>query len=327
MSDIIISTRTILMTVILAVSFWVVWQIRDLLLLFFVALLFAFALLPFIEKLEKKKVGRFWACLLTYAAVLCVFLLIIGFGIPPMVEQTTLFISQLPKLIESALANPSWAPVSRQFAEEAARQLASASGSILTVTLGIFNSFFALVTILVFSFYFSLEYRKLSRRILNLLSDGLRRKAEQVIFEVEGKIGAWVRGEVILMIVIALSSYIGLLILRVNYALPLALIAGLLEIVPVIGPIISAVPAAIVGFSVSPILGLGVLALFTLIQQLENNFVVPRVMEKVVGFDPLLTMAAILVGSRLFGFAGAFLAVPVALILQVLVSKLVLEKK
>lgn len=327
MPDIIISTRSILTTLCLLAAFWLIWQIQDLLLLFFVSLLIAFALLPFIERLERKKVGRFWACLLIYALVLGVFLLIIGFGIPPVVEQTTLFVSQLPKLLQSILANPSWAPVSRQFAEEAARQLASASGSILTVTLGIFNSFFALVTIFVFSFYFSLEYEKSSRWLLGLLTDSVRKRTEESIEQIELKIGAWVRGEFVLMLAIAILSYIGLTVLRVPYALPLSLIAGLLEIIPVIGPIVSAVPAVIVGFSVSNVLGFGVLALFILIQQLENTLIVPRVMEKVIGFSPLLTMGVILVGGRLFGVGGAFLAVPVALFIQVLIPKFLLEKK
>lgn len=327
MADVIISTRTILTVLFLLTAFWVVWQVQDILLLFFLALLISFALLPLIEKLERKGVGRIWACLLTYLTVLSAFLLILGFGIPPMVEQTTLFVTQMPRLIESVLSNPSLAPLSQSFVEEAARQLASASGSILSLTLGIFGSFLALVTVFVFSFYFSLEYEKVSQKFLSLLEATWRKRAEDSVAQIEVKIGAWVRGEFILMLVVAIFSYIGLTILRVPYALPLSLIAGILEIVPVIGPIVSAVPAAIVGFSSSALLGLGVLALFTLIQQVENNFIVPRVMEKVVGFDPLLTMSAIFVGGKLFGMGGAFLAVPVALIIQVLIAKFLLEKK
>lgn len=320
MSEIIISTRTIFTVILVVLGAWLLYQINEIILLFFVALLISFALLPIIEKLERKKIPRLWACLLTYFTALSIFILVLSFGIPPMVEQTGLFVAQLPKLIESALKNPSLAPISRQFVEESARQLAAASGSILTITLGIFGSFLGLITVLVFSFYFSLEYEKLRKRFFNFFSDGVQKRIEASITEVEEKIGAWVRGEFILMIVIAVFTYLGLLILHVNYALPLSLIAGILEIVPLIGPIISAVPAVLVGFATSNILGLGVLALFVLIQQFENNVIVPRVMERAVGFDPLLTMAAILIGGKLFGLGGAFLAVPVTAVIFILLK-------
>lgn len=320
MADLVISTRTIFTTLLLVLGVWFLYQINEIILLFFVALLLSFALLPLIEKLERKKVPRLWACLLTYATALSLFILVLSFGIPPMVEQTSLFVAQLPKLVEAVLKNPSLAPVSRQFVEESARQLAAASGSILTITLGVFGSFLGLITVLVFSFYFSLEYEKLRTRLLGFFPDGVQKKIEVSLTEVEEKIGAWVRGEFILMLVIAVFTYFGLLILHVNYALPLSLIAGILEIVPLIGPIVSAVPAVLVGFATSNVLGLGVLALFVLIQQFENNIIVPRVMERAVGFDPLLTMGAILVGGKLFGLSGAFLAVPVTTVIIILLK-------
>lgn len=326
MTDVVVSTGTIFKILVLILALWLFIQIQPILLLFFVAFLISFALLPLIERLQKR-ISRLLACLVTYVVAVTLFLAVLSFGIPPVVEQTSLFISQLPRLIESVLANPSLAPVSRQFVEEAARQLAGASGNILSLTLGIFSSVLGLITVFVFSFYFSLEYESIRNRFLGLLTENFRKRAEESLVEIEEKIGAWVRGEFILMIVIAVLTYVGLLILRVNYALPLALIAGVLEIVPLIGPIISSVPAILVGFASSNVLGLGVLALFVLVQQFENNVVVPRVMEKVVGFDPLLTMSAILIGGKLFGIGGAFLAVPVGLILQVLIPKFVSEKK
>ncbi|HHH14267.1 MAG TPA: AI-2E family transporter, partial [candidate division WWE3 bacterium] len=115
---------------------------------------------------------------------------------------------------------------------------------------------------------------------------------------------------------------IGLVALGVNYALSLALIAGILEIVPIIGPIIATIPALIVGFAVSPIKGLGVLGLYILIQQLENNLIVPKVMQKAVGFNPLITMTAILIGGSLFGVLGALLSIPVTIIIVILFKHL-----
>jgi predicted PurR-regulated permease PerM len=105
---------------------------------------------------------------------------------------------------------------------------------------------------------------------------------------------------------------VGLFILNVPYALPLAVVAGILELVPIIGPIISSIPAIIVALVSSPILGVGVAAYFLIIQQVENSILVPKVMEKAVGLSPILVILVLLIGGSLMGIVGALLAVPVA---------------
>lgn len=325
--NLIISTRTILAALLLLGVFWILYQVKEVVLLFFVALIISMALLPFVERLQKRGLSRSLATLVVYFSVIIVFLTVLGTGISPMVEQTTLFFSQLPRLIESVLESPLISPISRQVVEESTRQLASISVNIVKITLGIFDSFLALITVFVFSFYFSLGYEGLRRRFTSFFSDDNKRKINDSLDEVEKVIGGWVRGEFVLMVVIAVFSYAGLSVLRVGYVLPLSLIAGVLEIIPIIGPLLSAIPAAIVGFSSSSALGFGVLALYIIIQQLENNFVVPRVMERAVGLSPLLTMSVIFIGGKLFGIVGALLAVPVVLILQVIIPKFFLEKR
>lgn len=325
--NLVISTRTVFTAVLLLGVFWGLYQVKEIILLFFVALIISMALLPLIEKLEKRGFSRSLATLLVYFSVIIIFLAVIGTGISPMVEQTTLFFSQLPRLIESVLESPLVSPISRQVVEESTRQLASISVNIVKITLGIFDSFLALITVFVFSFYFSLGYENLRRKFTSLFSEENKRKINDSLNEIEKIIGGWVRGEFTLMVVIAVASYIGLSVLRVGYVLPLSLIAGVLEIVPIIGPLLSAIPAAIVGFSSSPALGFGVLALYIIIQQFENNIVVPRVMERAVGLSPLLTMSVIFIGGKLFGIVGALLAVPVVLILQVIIPRFFLEKR
>ncbi len=131
---------------------------------------------------------------------------------------------------------------------------------------------------------------------------------------IELKLGGWLRGQIILMLIIGISTYIGLTLLGVEYALALAVIAGILEIVPIIGPILSAIPALIVAFTVSPIAGFGVIGLYILIQQLENHLVVPKVMQKAVGFNPLVTIIVLMIGGNLLGLMGAILAIPIAIV-------------
>jgi len=122
------------------------------------------------------------------------------------------------------------------------------------------------------------------------------------------------------MLFVGILSYVGLLFLGIDYAVPLAFLAGILEIVPNIGPTLSAVPAILVALGSSPILALAVGALYFAIQQIENNFLVPKVMSKAVGLSPLVVIIALLVGLKLAGIAGAILAIPTVLLLEIIAS-------
>jgi predicted PurR-regulated permease PerM len=319
----VISTRTIFTVLLLFFLLWASFQIKEIIVTVFVSALLSLALVPLIKRLEDRKVSRFFATLIVYAVVVITTLLLLVYGFSPMVEQTLAFFSQLPRILDIVLANPLVEPIGRQLVGSLTTQISAASGGLVQVTLNVFSSFVSLVTVVVFSFYFSFEFDSLKKKLLKLLvTEEAKKKFEHIISEVEVKIGSWVRGELILGLVIGIMTYVGLSILRVNYAVPLAIIAGILEIIPMIGPIISAVPAAVVGFSASPVLGLGIVALFILIQQIENTIIVPKVMQKAVDLDPILTLLVILVGGKLFGILGALLAVPVTLVVFIILKYL-----
>ena len=314
-----ISTRTIFTLFLLVFGLWAAFQIQEIIITIFMALLISMAVVPLIEKLEGRKLSRPVATASVYAVLIVAVVLLLAYGFSPLVEQTTLFISQLPNILKNLLAHPLVQPVSRQVVENISSQLSVASGSLVQITLNVFSTFISLVTVIVFSFYISLEFGSLKKKMTKLFKkEEDKEKFERILKDIEVKIGSWVRGELILALAIGFMTYLGLTILRVNYALPLAVIAGLLEIVPMIGPIISAVPAVIVGFATSPVLGLGVLALFILIQQIENTVVVPKVMQRAVDLDPILTLLVILIGGKLFGILGALLSVPVTLVVFII---------
>jgi predicted PurR-regulated permease PerM len=130
--------------------------------------------------------------------------------------------------------------------------------------------------------------------------------------------GGWARGELILMLSVGTATYVGLSLLGIPYALPIAIFAGLFELIPFLGPIISAIPSVLIGFGISPVMGIGAAALAFLIQQMENYILVPKVMEKSAGVSPLMTLIALAVGARLAGTVGAIISVPVLITLQVL---------
>ena len=112
--------------------------------------------------------------------------------------------------------------------------------------------------------------------------------------------------------------FIGLTILQIPLALPLALVAGLLEIVPIVGPIVSSIPAILVGLTISPLIGLAIAALFFIVQQLENHLIVPVVMSKAVGLQPPVVILALLIGAKLAGIGGAVLAVPTVVVARII---------
>jgi len=167
--------------------------------------------------------------------------------------------------------------------------------------------------------FYWLTSRESTLALLLLLSPKAQRQRVHAIWnDIEFRLGAYVRGQGILMVIIGAASYVGLFFLGVPFAPALALIAGITEAIPIVGPLIGAVPAVIVGFTVSPVTGLLVAALYVVIQGLENNVLVPKIMSSNVGLNPLVIIIAIVAGSTLNGVVGAILAIPLAGALQVL---------
>jgi len=185
---------------------------------------------------------------------------------------------------------------------------------------GFFGGVITLLIIAVLSFYMVVEDDAAKRLFRHLAPADKQEHISGLIQKMQEKIGAWLRGELVLMFIIGLVTYIGLVVLGVEYALVLAIIAGVSEIVPYAGPIIATVPAVAIAFTQSPILGLMVLVLYFLIQQLENNFLVPKVMQKATGLNPVISLVVLLIGFKVGGVMGAVLAIPVTTMIAVFLS-------
>ena len=153
------------------------------------------------------------------------------------------------------------------------------------------------------------------------MGDEAAKKVMTIWLKVEERLGAWVRGQVTLAFTIGLSTFFGLTLLGIPYTFPLAILAGLLEIVPIIGPIIAAIPAILVAFTISPLLALATAALYFIIQQVEANLVVPLVMRKAVGLPPLVTIIGLMIGGKLGGIGGAILAIPIFVTLETIIKE------
>lgn len=200
--------------------------------------------------------------------------------------------------------------------------LASAAQVLDYITLAAKGSFTAVV-ILVLTFYWTLDGPRTIQSLLLLVPQQKRESIHELISAMETKVGYYMAGQGILCLVIGIMALIAYLLIGLPNALALALIAGVLEAVPMIGPLIGAVPAALVGLSIGPDRLIWVVVATIVIQQLENNLLVPRVMRKAVGVNPFVTLLAIFAFSSFFGLAGALMAIPMAAIIQLLLDRFV----
>lgn len=314
-----ISWKTVLFISGFILLVWIILQILDILLLFFVGFIFMSALSPLVEKLASWKVPRVLAVILILLAVIAVIVGGVVFGVTPLVIQTS---SLFQKFSDMA----SWLLQSNHVDLTMVQQeLTKLSSQAIDITVGIFQNFISLVSVLVVTVYMLLDKEKLENYSTAFF--GIHQeKAKRILQMIEEKLGAWMRGQVILSFLIGVSVYIGLTILGIDGALPLAIIAAFLEVVPVIGPIISAIPAVMIALTISPMMAAVVVGLYVVIQQLEGHLLVPQVMKRAVGLNPLLVILAISVGGRLLGIGGALLAVPLAVVIQLLLQE-VLEKR
>jgi len=322
-----ISHRTIIFTVIFLLLLWLLYFLRGVLVILFFGLIFMAALNPLVDRWEKWKLPRALSIVLIYLLIFTA----IGFAIwgiiPPLVEQTQKLFSRFPSYLESL----SWMGVDRETVYSQLNQLTEKvgviSGGVIRTFVGFFQNMINIVVLMVISFYLLLERKNLNKYLVRFFGNNAEEVGARVMDKIEKRLGGWVRAEFLLMIVIGLLTFIGLSLLGIDYALPLAIFAGFLEIIPSIGPFISAIPAVLVGLLISPLMGLAVAALYFLIQQIENNFIVPQLMAKECGINPLITILALISGFKLGGVVGAILAVPVILLIEIILTEVLSSYK
>ena len=318
-----ISHRTIVFVFVFIFALWFLYFIRDIILQLFVAVFIMTVLNPFVRTLTRFKIPRTLAVFVIYLFIIALFSLLIAGIIPPLVEQSTSFANSLPKYLSTLGISPY---ISEQITGQIISSIGSLPGQIIKVGVSIFSNVISVLAVLVFSLYLLLSREKLEDQLGFLFGDEKKKKIGRVIDRLEMRLGGWARGELALMILVGSANYIGLSLMGIPFALPLAILAGLLEIIPNIGPITAAIPGIIIGLSISPVTGLAVGALALLIQQLENYVLVPKIMEKSVGVSPLITLLALAIGFRIAGVVGAILAIPATITLQVIASEYIYSK-
>lgn len=310
-----ISHRTIVFTVVFLILLWFVFFIREIILEFFVALIIMAILNPIVTRLSKFKIPRSISILLVYLIFLGLFSSAVAGVVPPLAEQTKSFVNGLPSYLGNLGIVPS---LSEQLVRELLSTFGALPSEIAKFTVSVFGNVVGVLTVLFFAFYLLLARDKLNDQLGFLFGEKKKKEVGNVVDLLEVRLGSWARGQLMLMLLVGTSVYIGLSLLGIPFALPLSILAGFLEIIPYMGPILSAVPAVIIGLATSPIIGLAVAALYFLVQQIENYIFVPKVMEKSVGVSPIVTLLALAIGFKLAGIVGIVISIPVFITLQVL---------
>ncbi len=319
-----VSHKTIIFTVVFLSSLWLLYEIRQIVVGLFVSIVLMSAINPLLGRMEKLKIPRALGIIFVYIFIFSLLGFVIAGIIPPLVAQTSKFLSGLPDFIKNieVLGN-----IDKGIVENQLGQLRSLPGDFLKLGMAVFSNFIAIFAFLIITFYMLLERKNLNRYLYTFFGEKGEERAERIIAKMEEKLGGWVRAELLLMIIIGVTSYIGLRVIGLEYALPLAILAGLLELIPNIGPVVAAVPAVLIGLSVSPLTALVVGVFYFLIQQIENTLIVPQVMSKQAGVNPLVTIISLAVGFKLGGVFGAVLAVPIVLLIEIVFNELLSSEK
>lgn len=319
-----ITTGTILKIIFAVFAVWFLYAIREIIFLFFIVLIIVIALDPLINRMSKY-IPRFLA-LLIFSLVILGILTAIGFLIiPPVVNQLGQISINLPLFLEK------FGPIYQNFQSSItsyqeslfsmSSQLGRLSSGIFSTTVGFISGIIGVFTVLVLSFYMLLEKDAIRTFLHQVIPLEHKEKMFELVKKIGLKMGSWSRGQILLMVMIGVLDGIGLIVLGVPYALTLAVWGGLTEVIPIVGPWLGLIPAALIAFTISPLTGLLVIIVYVGIQQLEAQVLAPKVMGKAVGLSPVIIILAILIGAKLQGILGVIIAVPVAAAISVVLQE------
>lgn len=307
-----ISHKTIIFTVFFLLALALLWQIRSIIILIFVSFVLMQAINPLVVQIQRIKIPRVVAVLIVYVLIFTLLSFAIAGIVPILVEQTAGLIDSLPKIVQNIkIFSENNVDISSQL-----KVLETVPANIAKIAFSVVSNIFSGLIIFVITFYLLLEKNNFTKYSDELFGDKGKIKYLRIMNNLESSLGHWISAEFLLMMIIGIVSYIGYSLLGLKYAVPLAILAGLLEAVPNIGPTVAGIIAALVGLTISPLTALFTVIFGVLVQQLENNFIVPKIMSKTVGLNPLITIILIASGGRLGGIGGAVLAVPLFLTVQ-----------
>ena len=313
-----ISIKTIFIGIATLLLLKFAWDMKDVLFSLFIAYIIMSTAKQPVEGLTKRGFSRGLSVLIVFLSFFIGFSFIISWIIPPFISETALFINHFPRIVENVRTT---LPINIG-ALSLTQYIPSVTDNFIGVISTVFSNAAFFMSTVFFSIYLTIDPNIVTAIFSNYVHKEQLEKILKIERKIEKRLGLWLLGQLFLMSIIGVITYIGLLLLGVKYALPLGIIAGLLEAIPNIGPTVAAIPAFFVGFSQYPLLGLFTVLMAVGIQQFENHIVVPMVMKKVVGLHPILTLIVLVVGGRYAGVMGMLFAIPLALVVETIITGL-----
>jgi predicted PurR-regulated permease PerM len=325
-----------LVLVSVALSFWLLYRFSQVVFILFVAIVIGTVFRPVVDRLYGRGMPRMAGAILVYilllilliGSVMLLFPLIadqsrtIAASVPGyyqslrdwMVSSSNLLIKQLSDFLPATLT---FAAPNLQTGQEMLDSFGQAIGFVATAG----NIIFLVTAVLLLAFYWTLYGPRTIQSLIRLVPGTHREGTQELISAMETKVGAYIGGQGVLCLIVGILALAAYMLIGLPYPLVLALVAGLMEAVPMVGPLLGAVPALIIALSIAPSKFVWVIVATIVIQQLENSLLVPRVMRKAVGVNPFVTLLSLFAFSSLLGVAGALMAIPIAAIIQLILER------
>lgn len=327
---------------IILLGLYVFGQATPVLLPLILATVFAFILYPLVRFFaqlrwsSQKTIPKELAILISFAIAAIVISVVISYIFMPFVGEFNQFIANLPSLAERAKQITLSLGMQAQSVDlpdnvrvlfdnslsNAASYSIGVARRLINAILGLAGQIIELIVVPVLAFYFLRDWRLLRDNFVNAFPIPARAKTRQIVDEMGIVVSAYIRGQVLVSVVMGIVVFIGMMFLGVSYPLVLGLVAALTEAIPVVGPIIGAVPALLLAFLESPALAVKVLVFYVIIHQLENNVIVPSIMKATLELHPVSVIISLLIGAHVAGVLGMLVAVPVTAMLKVLYKHL-----
>lgn len=330
-STVAITSGTMFRVLVIAVIVTFLYIIRDIVAMTLVAIFLAVLIDPFADALARKRIPRALAVVVVYLVGLASISLITILIVPPLIAETSELVTAFAPFITQATGGvraEEWfaAPWTTNVSDvlvtirnsgitEAVPKLAAFGTTAIDIA-------FRAMIVLILAFYFVVEKDALVRGIGFVAPPEYQPFVMRLALKFRDQMSAWLRGQLALMVAIFLLIYGALSLIGIPYALVLALFAALLEIIPFIGPLVSAIPAIVLALAVSPAHALVTAGAYLVIQQVEGNILVPKIMQKVAGINPIISVLAVLIGARVGGIVGAILSIPLAMAIAVFLQEI-----
>ena len=332
-----ITSGTIIKTIVIFVLCYFLYLVSDILILFFVSLVFSSALDPWVDKLKKKKIPRSASVLMLYFIVFAVLGITLYLIMPPIISEINSISNNFPSYIESLSSKFSLLKDyslkyglidnTKSSFDVVTGYLHNTASGVFATLFNIFGGIFSFVLILVLTFYMVVEESAIKKLVWSIAPEKNQPYVMHLVNRIQLKLGHWLRGQLIVSFSLAVMSYIGLEILGVDYALVLALSVGLFSFIPYMGAILGAMPAVFIAFTRSPLLAILAIILFYIVHFIEGNFLQPKIMQKAVGLNPIVSILAILAGFKLAGFIGAIISIPATTALSIFIKDVFSSKE